>query len=269
MGTLLQFFSDSPLLQRIRISISTETVQDISPDRVISLNSLVEMDYYSYYQAGSILPFLRLPRLKMLCATSSAGPGQVQRLADILPHDGHALLAQMVRVLYRYNPDLEIVSVDLSGNEVEASFHAIYTDGIVDWFSDQTAIPFGRIEELVIEGSSSAAGFPIDVFALKNLKILQVAPWDGQFAEEVLRPFHPVPEMEVPCQSLREIEYSYRGDDGPLPTSLISLVKKRKQAGYQLDLVCLAVVRESDLDLVEELREDVLEVQARLWDGKE
>ena len=273
MGALLQFFSDSPLLQRIHINILCGALQDIPLDQVTSLDSLVEMNY-SCNQASSLLPFLRLPRLKKLWVSSSVRPGQVQRLVDILPCGGRALLARTTKISYHSDRHAHSVRVGLFGNGVDILFHAFCdmadstTDWFVDWFSNQTAIPFGQIEELQIGGSLLVAGFHIDVFALENLKILQVALWDGEFVEEVLRPFHPVPQKGVPCQSLREIEYTYWGTNGPFPTSLISLAEERKRAGYQLGLFCLVFVQESDRDLAEELREHVLEVQTREWDGR-
>ena len=271
MSALLQFFSDSTLLQKVRINIFGEMVQDISLDQITSLESLVEMNY-SCNQASSILPFLRLPRLKKLWVSSLAGSGQVQRLDDILPHDGRALLAQTTRISYYSDFVSCLVTVTFSGNEVEVSFNGFYATvettvgGFVNWFSNQSVIPFGQIEELKIGGSPAAAGFHINAFALENLKVLRVELWVGELAEEVLRPFRPVPQTGVPCQSLREIEYTYWGTDGSLPTSLISLAKERRQAGYQLGLFRLVVIQESDRDLAEELREDVLEVQTRAWD---
>ena len=273
MSALLQFFSDSPLLQRIRIRILSETVHDVPPDQVISLDSLVEMGY-SCNQPNSILPFLRLPRLRQLWVTSSVRLGQTQRLDDVLPRDGRALLAQTTRISYYSDPVLCSITVTFSGNGVEAAFKAFYApgettvSGLVNWFSNQMAVPFGQIEELEIGGSPSVAGFHIDAFALENLKILRIAVWYGDFAVEVLRSFHPVPQTGVPCQSLREIEYTYWGTDKQFPTTFIGLAKERKRAGYQLELVRLVVTQESDRDLAEELREHVLEVQAETWDGR-
>ena len=266
MGALLQFFSDSPLLRRIGIHILGETVQDIPLDQVTSLDSLVEM-IYSCNQPSSILPFLRMPRLKKLLVSSSVGPGQAQRLDDILPHDGRALLVKTTGISYYSDPISCLVAVTFSGSEVEAAFNAFYATaeatvgGLVNWFSNQTAIPVGQIEELKIRGSLSVAGFYIDPFVLENLKILRIAPWDGELAEEVLRPFHPTPQTEVPCRSLREIEYTYWGTGGQFPTLLISLAKERKQAGYQLGFFRLIITHESDPNLAEELKEHVLEVQ--------
>ena len=271
MGALLQFFSHSPLLRRICINISVEMVQDISLDQITSLDSLVEMNY-SCNWSGSILPFLRLPRLEKLSVFSSVGPGQVQRLDDILPHDGLALLAQTTRM--SYYSDLLSVTVTFSGNGVKVLFNAFYVTaetavgGFINWFSNHMAIPLGQVEELKIWGSATVPGFHIDAFALDNLKILRISLWDGEFGEVVLRSFHPVSQTGVPCQSLREIEYTYWGTDGPFPMSLARLVKERKQAGYQLGIFRLLVTRESDRDLAEELREHVSEVQARAWDAR-
>ena len=274
MGVLLQFFSDSPLLQRIHIKILVDTVQDISPDhQVTSLDSLVEMNY-SCKQASSILPFLRLPRLKKLFVSCSVGLGQVQKLADILPCDGHALLAQTPRIWYNSDPHPRPIVLTLCGDGVRVTFHAFRTTaetpvgGFVDWFSNQSAIQFSRVGELMIWDSPAVAGFHINVFALENLKILRTGRCDGQLAEEFLRPFRPVPGMGVPCRSLREIGYTYQRTDGPLPTSLISLSKERKRAGYELEHFLFAVAHESDRDLVEELREHVPEVQVTVWPAR-
>jgi hypothetical protein len=224
LGALLQFFSGSPLLHRICIRISSQTIQDISPNQTTSLDSLVEMDY-SCKPTNSILPFLRLPRLKRLRVASTVRPGQTQKLADMLPCGSHALLARTIMISLHSDRCAYSDRIDLFGDGIDASFSAfcntvhVPTDRLVDWFSDQTAIPFGQVQELRI-GGSPVPGFPIDVFALENLRILRVALQDAQFAEEFLRLFHPEPCAGVPCRSLREIEYAYRGTEGSLPRSL-------------------------------------------------
>ena len=265
MGELFRLFSGCPLLQKIGINIRGQIVQDITPGQVISLESLVELDYTCNF-VDLILPFLRLPRLKKLWVTS-LGPGQVQKLADILPHDGHVLLAGATKIFYHFDPYARSLRVDLSENGVDVSLNA-FCATTVDWLSDQALIPLEQIEDLKVGGSPSAVGPPISVFALENLRVLRVTPWNPQFTEEFFRLLHPGPGTGVPCPSLREIEYTCYGPQEPLPRSLTGLFRERKRAGHQLRLFCLLVRYGSGQDLVEELREDVGEVQVRGWNER-
>lgn len=265
MSGLFQFFSNSPLLQRISISIPSQTVQDVPPDQVVSLESLVELGY-TCNSAGRVLPCLRLPRLKQLRVSLSLG--QMQKLADILPHNGHTLLAGATKMLY-YS-DQYLLRVDLSGDGVDVSFSAFrttaYHNPSVDWFSDQSHIPFGQIEDLKVESRSIDTYFPINIFALGNLRVLRAVLWDAPFAEGFLRSLHPHLGAGIPCRSLREIEYTYWGSQGQLLWELISLLRERKRAGHRLRLVCLPSVQELgqiDQDLLEELMEHAGEVRAR------
>jgi len=269
MGALFRFFSGSPLLQKIGIDVRDQTVQDSSLDQVISLESLVELDYTSNL-AGQILPFLRLPCLKRLRVTSPLQPGQAQTLADILPYGGRPILAGATKMTYRSRLYGYADIVGLSNNGVDVLFSAFRTTQgpiTVDRFSDQTCVPMGQIEDLKLEGDSpTAAGFPIDFFALRSLRVLRVAIWGGEYTEELLCSLRPESGAEVPCPSLEEIEieHCYWGSQEPLPRLFIDLVRERKRVGHQLRLVCLVVTPDSDQDLVEELREHVEEVRVRV-----
>ena len=103
---------------------------------------------------------------------------------------------------------------------------------------------------------------------MENLRVLRIAPWAGGLIEGFLRSLLPNPGGEVPCRSLQEIEieYTHWESKGQLQTLFISLVRERKRAGHQLRFLRLVIAHESDRDLVEELKEDVGEVQARVWD---
>jgi hypothetical protein len=266
MGALFRVFSDSPLLRKISIDIRDKIMQDVSPDQVISLESLEELDY-ACNSIGQILPFLKLPRLKRFHVSYSLGPGQVQTLADILPHDGRVFLAGATRMFYHCNSYAHAQRLELCSSGAGMSFSASCTaagSSIVDWFSDRTYIPVGQIEDLRVGGYPASRGFHINVFALENLRVLRIGLWDGQFTRGLLGSLHPDPRAGVPCRSLQEIEIesAYSGPEEPLRKLLISLVRERKRAGHQLRFVCILYVQESDRDLVEELREHVGEVRA-------
>ena len=124
MDALFRFLSDCPRLRKIRIYTPNETPQDIDQGQIISLESLVELEYF-HNPGGRILPYLRLPRLEQLRLTSSLEPGQVQKLADILPYDGRALLARTTEMVY-YSQERSL-KVDLSGNGVSVSFSVFRT----------------------------------------------------------------------------------------------------------------------------------------------
>ena len=272
MGTLFQFFSSSPLLQKIGINVSDPVVHDIPPGQVISLESLVELDYTSI-SAGQILPFLKLPRLERFQVTSLLRPGQAQTLANILPYGGRPILARATKMTYLSHLYAYGDVVGLSGSGVDVLFSAFCTTRgpiSVNRFSGQTCVPLEQIEDLKLEGySPTAAGFPIDFSAFRSLRVLRVAIWGKEYTEELLYSLGPESGAEVPCPSLEEIEieHSYWGSQEPLPRLFIDLVRERKRAGHQLRLVCLVVTPDSDQDLVEELRKHVEEVQVREWVG--
>jgi len=261
IDALFRFLSDSPLLQKIHIRIPGKTVQDIPLDRVISLESLVELKF-AYNSDDRVLPHLKLPRLKQLEVCSSLRPGQVQKLADTLPYDGHALLAGATKMSYYSKGHL--LRLNLSGNGVGVSFVAFCAkDGhpSVDWFSDQTCIPFGQIEDLKVEIHPTATGFPISAFAFENLSVLRLAPMNVQLIEGFLCLLHPDLAAGVPCRSLRVIECTWRGPPEPLLTPLMRLVRERKRARHQLGLVRLSIAKEFDQSLVKELKRHVGEVR--------
>ena len=265
MSALFRFFSDSPLLQKVCVSIPSQTVQDIPLDQDISLESLVELEY-TYNSGDRVFPYLKLPRLKNLRVFSSLGPREVQRLDDILPYDGRVLLAGATKM--SYHSDLHSLRVDLSGNGISASIVVPSIAGapFVNWFSDGMCIPFGQIEDLEVNGYPTDSNPHVNIFAFENLGVLRIVQWNGHLGDRFLRLFHPDPGAGVPCQSLRKIECAYRGSEGPLRRSLINLARERKRAGYQLELVNLWIAQESDRDLVDELREHVEEVQVGEWD---
>ena len=257
MGALFRFLSGSPQLQKIRIGIYSLSLQDTPLDDVILLESLEELDY-DCNLTGRTLTHLRLPRLEKFRASSTPGPGQTQKLVDLLPHNGRTLLANATKMMYySANPSL---GVDFSGNEAEISLRVVSTTGdppTVDWFSDQTCIPFGQIEDLTIESSPLSVIFPVSVFVLENLTVLRVTLWDTEFTEGCLRLFHPDPEAGVPCRSLQRIECACWGFPQPVARSLINLVRERKQAGHELSLLGLLIEQDFDQGLVEELKEHV------------
>ena len=99
MSALFRFLSDSPLLEKLCIRIPNQTTQDIPMGHVISLESLVELEY-TYDSGDRVLPYLKLPRLKHLQVAPSLGSGEVQKLADILPYDVRVLLAGATTMSY-------------------------------------------------------------------------------------------------------------------------------------------------------------------------
>jgi len=270
VGALFQFLSKSPLLRKVGVNFQKRSAQDVSLDKVISLESLVELDC-GCNCVSQIIPFLRLPRLTRLRVTS-LGPRQAETLVDVLPHGSCALLAGVTKIFHLSDQFESSYKVELTGNGVDVSFKKLHTTmftTLVDWSPDQTCIPFGQIEVLEFRGGPPfRTGFPINAFALENLRVLRVALFHEEPIKGLLRALHPGPgAAEIPCRPLQEIEvyYTYWGSRGPLPGLLVSLVRERKQAGCQLGLVCLVIGRggSDHRDLLEELKEHVGEVRAR------
>ena len=160
-----------------------------------------------------------------------------------------------------YYSDSRSHRVDLSGNEVAVSLVASYTMGgsYVDWFSDQTCNPFGQIEDLEVNGYSADMN---NAFIFENLRVLRIDQWDRERGKWFLRLLHPDPVTGVPCRFLRRIECASPTFPESHLGSLTRLLRKRKQAGYQLELFCLSIEQEYDLDLVKELREHVGEFKS-------
>lgn len=249
-STFFQLFHCCPQLQKVRINVPGEMLPDVVQDQIISLESLLELDYICN-SASRLLPFLRLPRLKTL-RVLSLRPGKAQELADTLPYDGRDLLAGTTKMSYcpdRYPPRL-----DLSGNEVDVSLRTFPVAGHTtsDWFSDDSWIPFGQIEDLELAGSA-AANLPVDIFAFENLRVIRIVLWGTEFPEGFLRLLHPDSNMGTPCRSLREIACTIRSASGSPLWPFIGMVKERKRAGHQLGVVCFITRRGCELEHVKEL----------------
>jgi len=258
IGALFRFLSGCPLLQKVRID-SEKMPQDVALDQVILLESLVEL-VCTCDPVGRIIPYLRLPRLRRLRVSSSFGSQQTQKLSDLLPHGGHVLLAGATEMSYCFDNSSQ--SVELHGREVDISLTTFRTaEGLpADWFFDETCIPFGQIETLIVTGFV-AVDFPDNLDIFKNLRLLEISSWNAEFTEESSRLLYPNPGAEIPCQSLRRIHYTY--DQGSPNWSLVGLVRERKRAGHQLGLLRLSITYgcRYDEDIVEELKEHVGEVQ--------
>lgn len=259
---MFRFLSGCPRLRKVQIDIPDKTLQGIAQGQVFSLESLVELGY-AHNPGGRVLPCLKLPRLEQLQVSSSLGPVQVQKLDDILPCDSRRLLAGITKMFY--HSEHYSLAVDLSGNGVDISLaisRTVRGTPSVGWFSDQACIPFDQIEDLRIEGYFPV-DFPLSFFAFENLEVLRMARWSSGFVQGLLRLLYPDPVVGVPCRSLREFEFERicREFREPPLMSLIRLVRERKRAGHQLELVRLSIAEVSDQSLVEELRKHVGEVQ--------
>ena len=246
MSTLFRFLSGSLRLEWICINSSTEALQDDALDEVISLESLVKLDYICS-PAGQVLPYLRLPRLRRLYVCFTLGSGQVQSLADLLPYDGHWLLEGATKMEYHY-PNSNPQSLAFHGENLDVTLEACLARENpipVNWFSDPSYIPFKRIRSVVVGCSPNNATFPIA--ALENLEVLEVFPWDGPFTEAFFPSLHP--GTDIPCRSLEVIHYANLEPLGPL----VSLAKARLQAGHRLALVRFPF--SSDRESMAELKE--------------
>ena len=255
LNTVFQIVSCSPQLRRIRIS-TYGMLQETPPDQIITLESLEELDY-TCRPADRILPWLRLPRLKLLRVDCSYDLPQEHDLVDILPHGGHLLLVGVTKM--EYFSDWYSHKVALSGTEVDVSLSvsrsATGPDALLHWVLDETYIPLGQIKELALEGWSVISKLPFNPF--RSLEVLRVHSRDTP-TDAFCRTLYP--GAELACTSLREIRYDCRGS---LP-ALVNLAKERKKAGHQLGLVWLLAEREPDQGRVEELREYVGEVRVEI-----
>jgi hypothetical protein len=255
ISSLFRLFSSCPRLQTARINVQCTLSQDIVLGQVILLDSLVELEY-TCNNFGRFIPFLRLPRLKRLRIFL----GKVEKLADLLPHNGHNLLSGATTMSHFYDGGSQ--AVELSGNGVDASFGAFENamgTTSAGWFSDDTYIPFGQIGDLEFGGYHISADFPFHLF--KKLTTFRVIPKSEPIAAVVFGLLRPRPGAGIPCPSLRGITYTFSKPTEWYMRPLIGLARERERAGYQLELVCVLVTLRPDPDLEEELREHVGELQ--------
>ena len=270
MSLLFRFLSNSPLLESITIIADGQTTKDVLMDQVISMESLMELTYGCNI-VGRILPFLRLPCLKKLHVPILQESGQIQKLVDILPHNGRTLLATVTVMIYRLHAStlkLYLLSRDGPSLALTINRHtpfnivdAVSDPTLIDWFSSQGCIPWRQITLLVVNAPTAFVVFPIDAFALENLEKLEVDLRDAENVGRVLRSFRPDTQAGVPCRSLQVIRCTCRGFPGPLLEPLMSLVKEREGAGYQLGDLRLLIEGEFDPHFLEELREHVGELK--------
>ena len=259
--SLFQLLSTCPLLRDVAISVPNKTLQDVTLDRVISLDSLVQLEYTGY-AAGGVLPRLKLPCLQRLEVSSALPTGQMHNLSHVLPCGGRVLLAEATKMHYSF--DNFAHTVDFFGEGTDLSVTATCSMGgsaLVDWFSDQSWIPFGQIGHLKVEGLCVPTIFSFDPF--ENLTIFRLTSWDAQRASGFLRLLYPHPGRGIPCPLFREIRCSCWVHPGQIVRSVISLVRERDQAGHRLELVCVFGTPKLDDDLEEELKSHVDELQVR------
>lgn len=256
ISLLFRLCSNCPRLRKI--NISCPMFQDVSPEQVTLLESVVELDY-TCHTVVRVLPCLKLPRLKRLRVSSPLQQGLVYKLVDLLPHGGLSLLSGATAMLYF--SDQSSHTIKLSGRGVNVSLTG-FGAAPLHWFSDETRIPFGQIEDLKLEGSYVPTNFPINLF--KNVKKFWVSPWSERYVGGFLQLLYPHPETGIPCPSLREIEYSFWSPPGPYTRPLISLVRERERVGHRLELVSISAIGRLDQELEEGLKEHVGELRVRV-----
>jgi hypothetical protein len=233
ISLLLSLCSSYPRLQRACVSTHCQLLQDVTLDQVVSLDSLVVLEF-ACNDLSRFIPFLKLPRLKWLHVTLQEG--KVDKLADLLPHNGRALLTETTSMLHFYDPGSR--GVELSGNGLDASFTMPNNrrgETSAGWFSDDTYIPFEQIEYLEFRGYRTPADFPIHLF--KKLTTFRVSPCRGRDIAEVFGLLHPRPGAGIPCPSLREITYTFTYRARSCVRTLMDLTREREQVGYKLELV--------------------------------
>ena len=260
--SLFQFLSTCPLLQEISISVPSETFHDVAPNQVTPLESLVRLKYNGY-AAGLVLPHLRLPRLRRLGVASILSMDQIHKLADVLPHDGHALLAGATKM--HYSLETSTQRINFFGEGTDVSITAICSaegSAPVDWFTDESCIQFGQIEDLEVGGLYVPPIFSFDPF--EQLTTFRLTSWDIQCIEGFLRLLYPDPGRGIPCPSLREIRCSSWISATRTAESIVGLVRERDLAGHRLELVCVFGTPKLDDDLEKGLRRHVGELQVMI-----
>jgi hypothetical protein len=154
--------------------------------------------------------------------------------------------------------------IDFSGNGISVSIiesRIRARSAPVDWFSEESPIPFGQIEDLKVESYYVDTDVPLKVY--RNLTALQVTLWDAFFAVRFLRLLCPDPGAGMFCPALREIRCISWDHPGPFIRSLRDIARERERAGSKLELICIESAREFEQDLGG-LRKHVKKLQVRL-----
>lgn len=265
MSSLLRLYSSCPQLQEAYIGNRCQIIQDVTSDQIILMPSLVKLKYWARNTTATrFLLSLKLPRLKKLSVTSPWEPGTVDKLSDLLPHGGDVLLAGATSILYNaeYGGPHKL---QFSWKGVNASRVTFRMTGKrpAKWPYDQTYTPFEQIESLTLGGSNAYLGFPINLF--KNITTLRVTSSQGYFSHDIFQSLHPLPGSGVPCPCLRMIDHTLLSPTGECAESFMNLVKARKRAGHQLDLVFIEGGFRGDgwYDLQSELRQHVGDLKFR------
>ena len=200
--------------------------RDVPLGQTVSLDSLVEL-VCTYSTCDPFIPLLNLPRLKRLSITVS----NVEKLVDLLPHNGHAILSGTTFMFHHYLKSQQ--QIKLSGNGVNTSFHMCdnqgeTTAGLLEY------IPLRQIEYLKYKGSCISADFPFPLF--ENLTTFEVTLPNKRTAAQVLR----LLGASFPSPSLREIVYNYPfSKPASFMKTLIQFARKRRRGGYKLEVISL------------------------------
>lgn len=234
LSSLLLSLSGCPQLRNLFLDLPCTTIQDVAPDQVVVLESVVELDY-TCNTVCRVLPHLKLPSLKKLRVFSFFQAGQVNKLADSLPSEGHILLSKATSMIYISENTME--GLELSGEDTRVSISGFCPEErfvLTDWFFDESCIPFGRIERLDLGGLRSGSTFSLDRF--KNLKSLQFPEESVQNFREVLSLLAPKPGAEIPCPSLEGLWFDSYYHPWPLVQSPIPLDAEVEEERHGLEL---------------------------------
>lgn len=262
ISSFSRFLSSCPKLQKLNIDISDALFHDATFGHALSLESLEEL-HYKCSACDQLLPLLDLPRLKLLRgsllqnAFHTSQPGSVCELANHLPYNGQELVAGATQMFYISNECSQMLK--LSGEDVDMSITASRpAHSPINWFSDETYIPFGQITDLKVEIHAITEDLSFGRF--KNLTRFQMISSTG-CTDRILRLLYPDPGAGIPCPSLQKIRCASRQPWAPLVKSLIGLAKKREQVGCRLGLVCVAVAEKVGQNFEGELRRHVGELR--------
>jgi len=229
VNALFKVLSNLPQLREASIDVPTTVIEDI-PSGVVSLESLETLKYRGGSAVG-VLPWMRLPRLRMLKVVSMAGA-----LTDLLPSESHRLLSKTTRMVYSNYYTRSSRGADFRGSGITIQVSACERTDPPDWFFDTPPTSFGQIKDLTFSdfynpAPSDATELPIAAF--ESLEVLQFRKFAMRFVEAVLRTLCPQDGKGIPCRSLREI----RCDSQEALNSFTWFVEERERVGNRIQLV--------------------------------
>lgn len=227
VDSIFGLFKNAPRLSEVFIFCRKTTPSSI-PFHEVTLDYLKVLTF-RIYNPVPILKFLRLPNVKQVCVELPFHPEKMNTLAHFLPLGiGHRLVdvTSMSCTIEPAHGCLVVQTPDFEAAVYALSFNGVDPAVILPTlFADKSFFPLSKIKHLEFTQHEVSDYFPLAGF--ENLETLGL---DDCWEELVFSALQPS-EGYIPCPYLREMVIRPSEDrDFPF-SSLLDLVKARKEVG--------------------------------------